>query len=83
MHVMIVACYHPLPLSACMLNFDLVSILFGTSSPYILQHFSENVFTLVSLVFTVCSQQLAVTPTSCLVRILHTEYNSGSSYGNS
>ena len=21
-HVMIVACYHPLPLSACMLNFD-------------------------------------------------------------
>ena len=33
MHVMIVACYHPLPLSACMLNFDLVSILFGTSIP--------------------------------------------------
>ena len=30
---MIVACYHPLPLSACMLNFDLVSILFGTSIP--------------------------------------------------
>ena len=29
---MIVACYHPLPLSACMLNFDLVSILFGTTS---------------------------------------------------
>ena len=46
-HVMIVACYHPLPLSACMLNFDLVSILFGTSSSvYILQYFSENVFTL-------------------------------------
>ena len=33
MHVMIVACYHPLPLSACMLHFDLVSILFGTSIP--------------------------------------------------
>ena len=32
-HVMIVACYHPLPLSACMLHFDLVSILFGTSIP--------------------------------------------------
>ena len=30
---MIVACYHPLPLSACMLHFDLVSILFGTSIP--------------------------------------------------
>ena len=30
---MIVACYHPLPLSACMLNFDLVSILFGLSIP--------------------------------------------------
>ena len=52
MHVMIVACYHPLPLSACMLHFDLVSILFGTQfNPYIHQHFSENVFTLVSLVF--------------------------------
>ena len=33
MHVMIVACYHPLPLSSCMLNFDLVSILSGTSIP--------------------------------------------------
>ena len=31
--VMIVACYHPLPLSACMLHFDLVLILFGTSIP--------------------------------------------------
>ena len=30
---MIVACYHPLPSSACMLHFDLVSILFGTSIP--------------------------------------------------
>ena len=30
---MIVACYHPLPWSACMLHFDLVSILFGTSIP--------------------------------------------------
>ena len=52
---MIVACYHPLPLSACMLNFDLVSILFSTSIPPSLKHFSENVFTLVSLVLTVCS----------------------------
>ena len=30
---MIVACYHPLLLSACMLNFDLLSVLFGTSIP--------------------------------------------------
>ena len=29
----IVACYHSLPLFACMLHFDLVSILFGTSIP--------------------------------------------------
>ena len=27
-----------------MLHFDLVSMLFGTSIPYILQYFSENVF---------------------------------------
>ena len=33
MHVMIVAYYHPLPLSACMLHFELVSILFGTLIP--------------------------------------------------
>ena len=33
MHIMIAACYHPLPLSACMLNFDHVSVLFGTSIP--------------------------------------------------
>ena len=32
MHVMIVACY-PLPLPACMLHFDLVSMLVGTSIP--------------------------------------------------
>ena len=32
-HLMIVACYHPLPLSACMVYFDLVSILFATSIP--------------------------------------------------
>ena len=30
---MIVACYRPLPLNACMVYFDLVSILFGTSIP--------------------------------------------------
>ena len=30
---MIVACYRPLPSSACMVYFDLVSILFGTSIP--------------------------------------------------
>ena len=32
-HVMIVACNHPLLLPACMLHFDLVSMLFGTSIP--------------------------------------------------
>ena len=47
MHVMIVACYDPLPLSTCMPNFDLVSILFGTLIPTILQYFSENILTLV------------------------------------
>ena len=30
-HVIIVACYHPLPFPACMLHF--VSMLFGTSIP--------------------------------------------------
>ena len=30
-HVMIVACYHPLHLSACVLHFDLVSILLAQS----------------------------------------------------
>ena len=30
---MVVACYHLLPLPACMLHFDLVSIPFGTSIP--------------------------------------------------
>ena len=57
MHVMIVACYHPPPLPACMLHFDLVSMPFGTS----IKHFSENVFTLVSLVFTVCSNTYKLT----------------------
>ena len=39
--IIIVACYHPLPLPACMLHFNLA---FVTSiSVYILQHFSENV----------------------------------------
>ena len=42
---MIVACYHPLPLPACMLNFDLVSMPFGAPIP---TSFSENVFTLVN-----------------------------------
>ena len=101
-HVMIVACYHPLPLSACMLNFDLVSILSGTSIPTsfnILLKMFLHLFHWFLLCVAACinllafvlpplhtyedSQQLAVTPTSCLVRILHTEYNSGSSYGNS
>ena len=44
-----------LSLSECMLHFDYVSIPYWHFNPYILQHFSENVFTLVSLVFTVCS----------------------------
>ena len=42
---MIVACYHPLLLLACMLHFDLVSMLFGTSIP---TYFNIFVFTLVS-----------------------------------
>ena len=45
MHVMIVACYHPLLLPACMLHFDLVSMLFGTSIPTC---FNIFVFTLVT-----------------------------------
>ena len=91
---MIVACYHPLPLSACMLNFDLVSILSGTSIPtsfnilvkmflHLFHWFLLCVATCINLLAFVLpplhtyedSQQLAVTPTSCLVRILHTEYN--------
>ena len=32
-HVVIVACYHPLPLPVFMLHFDLVSMPFGTSIP--------------------------------------------------
>ena len=93
MHVMIVACYHPLPLSACMLNFDLVSILFGmTSIPtffnilvkmflHLFHWFLLCVATCINLLAFVLpplhayedSQQLAVTSTSCLVRVLHTE----------
>ena len=46
MHVTIVA---P-ALSACMLHFDLVFKLI----PYILQHFSENVFTFVYIPLTTC-----------------------------
>ena len=49
-HVMIVACYHPLPLLACMLHLDLVSMYFN---PCILQHFSESVFTLVYLMYQI------------------------------
>ena len=77
----------PLPLPACMLNF-----LYFSALPSL--HFSEKVFTLVSLVFTVCKHTgfraefylpcipmriASKTPISCLVRILLTEYNSGSS----
>ena len=91
------ACYDccmlsSLPLSACMLNFDLVSILFGTSIPTsfnILVKMFLHLFHWFLLCVATCinrlafvlpplhtyndSQQLAVTPTSCLVRILHTE----------
>ena len=86
---------HPLPLSACMLNFDLVSILFGTSIPtsfnilvkiflHLFHWFLLRVATCINLLAFVLpplhtyedSQQLAVTPIPCLVRILHTEYNS-------
>ena len=101
------ACYDccmlsSLPLSSCMLNFDLVSILSGTSIPtsfnilvkmflHLFHWFLLCVATCINLLAFVLpplhtyedSQQLAVTPTSCLARILHTEYNSGSSYGNS
>ena len=92
MHVMIVACYHPLPLSACMLNFDLVSIRFGTSIPTsfnILVKMFLHLFHWFLLCVATCinrlafvlpplhiyedSQKLTVTPTSCLVRILHTD----------
>ena len=81
---------------ACMLNFDLVSILFGTFIPtsfnilvkmflHLFHWFLLCVATCINLLAFVLpplhtyddSQQLAVTPTSCLVRILHTEYNSG------
>ena len=46
---MIVACYHPLPLSACMLHFDLVSIPFGTSIPT-----SFNILVKMFLYFIMC-----------------------------
>ena len=42
-YVRIVACYHSF---ACMLHFDLVFSTFWLFNPYILQHFSDNVFTL-------------------------------------
>ena len=42
-----------IPFLACMLHH--VSMFFWHFNPYILQHFTENVFDLVSLVFTVCS----------------------------
>ena len=53
---MIVACYHPLPLSACTLHFDFVSILFGTSIPT-----SFNI--LVKMFYTLLSEQLNYTVT--------------------
>ena len=61
-HVMIVACYHSLPLSACMLHYNLVSIPFGTSIPT-----SFNILVkmfLVSLVFTVYINLLTSMPSS-------------------
>ena len=56
MHVMIVACYHP---SACMLHFDLVSLLFGTSIPTS-NILMKIIFTLVSLDITVCRNTLRI-----------------------
>ena len=56
---MIVACYRPLPLNACMVYFDLVSILFGTSIPT-----SFNI--LVKMFLHLCMQFL-------LIRSLDTE----------
>ena len=48
MHVVMVACYHPLHAAPCF--YALWHI-----NPNILPHFTENVFNPVSLVFTVCS----------------------------
>ena len=62
------ACYDCCMLSspafACMLH--LVST-FWYFNPYILQHFTKNVFTLVSLVFTVCSNTCINLWLSCRV----------------
>ena len=46
MHVIVVACPHPL---CCLIYTALVSLLFGT--PYIIQLFYGNISTLVSLIF--------------------------------
>ena len=54
-YVIIVACYHPLPLSACMLHFDLVSILFGTSIPTSFNILVKMFLHLFHCFFTVCS----------------------------
>ena len=50
-HVMIVACYHPLPLSVCicMMHFDLVSVLFGTSNPTSFNILGKHLFHLLVL----------------------------------
>ena len=60
---MIVACYHPLPLSACMLNFDLVSILPGTSIPT-----SFNILVKMFLHFTIFTSYIFLPYISSLVK---------------
>ena len=60
---MIVACYHPLPLPACMLYFDLVSIPFGTSLPTsfnILVKMFLHLFHWFLMCVVTCLQQLVV-----------------------
>ena len=50
---MIVACYHPLPLSACMLHFDLVFILFGTLIPPSINILVKMFYTLYGLFMSI------------------------------
>ena len=50
LHMLLFVCYHPLPCCICTAPclYD-----FWHCHPYIVQHFNENVFTLVLLVFTI------------------------------
>ena len=55
LHVMIVACYHSLPLPACMLHFDLVSMIFGTSIHTSFNILVKMFYTCFTDFFCVCS----------------------------